>query len=226
MELSNTSNSQAGQLDSTLEFGAGQAFRAARTRLPTPYGEFQISAYVEAGTAKEHVTLTMGDLSPRGNTLNDPAPLVRMHSECLTGDLFGSQRCDCGPQLQEAMRRIGEMGRGAIIYLRQEGRGIGLINKMRAYNLQDEGFDTIQANELLGFEADDRDFSVAADILADLEVESIRLLTNNPDKVTQLAGAGIQVDERVSLEIAPNEENQFYLSTKVQRMGHMLTLTA
>lgn len=202
----------------------GKAYRAAQARLPTPYGEFELRVYLEGGTNKEHVSLTMGDLKEKKGDWVKKAPLVRVHSECLTGDLFGSLRCDCGSQLQEAMRRIGEEGRGAILYLRQEGRDIGLVNKMRAYNLQDDGYDTVQANTLLGFQPDERDFGIAADILEDLGVERIRLLTNNPDKITQLSEAGIEIDERVQLEIAPNEENHFYMATKALQMGHRLAL--
>lgn len=221
MEQIVRSTIQTGQPGSTLFIGSGQAYRAARARLPTPHGEFQLHVYLELDSAKEHVVLTMGDLSPQRGA---KAPLVRVHSECLTGDLFGSHRCDCGPQLQEALRRIGTEGRGALIYLRQEGRGIGLVNKLRAYNLQDAGHDTVQANELLGLPVDDRDFSLAGEILADLGAEQVRLLTNNPEKVEQLAGAGIEVTAREPLEIPPNGENHRYLATKGQRMGHLLTL--
>lgn len=209
--------------DSQAIQGNGTVFKAAQARLPTPHGEFELRVYLEGGTNKEHVSLTMGDLSSRRGKWQE-APLVRVHSECLTGDLFGSLRCDCGSQLQEAMRMIGEEGRGVILYLRQEGRDIGLVNKMRAYNLQDEGYDTVQANTLLGFQADERDFSIAANILRDLGAERIRLLTNNPEKVNQLKAAGIDIVHREQLEISPNEENLFYMTTKANQMGHRLAL--
>ncbi len=219
--LSSSKNNQSFEhFDAAPFHGGGTTFKAAQARLPTPYGEFELRVYLEGGTNKEHVALTMGDVGSKGGR----APIVRVHSECLTGDLFGSLRCDCGSQLQEAMRRIGEEGRGAILYLRQEGRDIGLVNKMRAYNLQDEGYDTIQANTLLGFQADERDFTIAADILNDLGVERVRLLTNNPDKVNQLTAAGIDIAQRVPLEIPPNDENHFYMATKALHMGHELAL--
>lgn len=151
--------------------------------------------------------------------------LVRIHSECMTGDVFGSLRCDCGEQLQEAMRKIGEEG-GIVIYLRQEGRGIGLINKMKAYNLQDEGLNTAEANLHLGFEIDERDYDIAINMLKDLNVKSIKLMTNNPEKVDSFASSGIELIDRIPLEIKPHQENYHYLQTKQTLMGHMIDLSS
>lgn len=185
---------------------------AAEARIPTPHGSFTMKAFREAGTGLEHLALVMGH---PGETA-----LVRVHSECMTGDVFGSLRCDCGPQLQLAMHEIGQAGQGIIIYLRQEGRGIGLVNKLRAYALQDEGLDTVEANLRLGFAADLRSFDVAARMLEQLGVKAVRLLTNNPRKVKALAAAGVQVVERVPARSAVQSENRRYLRTKARKLGH------
>jgi 3,4-dihydroxy 2-butanone 4-phosphate synthase / GTP cyclohydrolase II len=190
--------------------------RERTVRLPTEWAEFQLHMYRVLPSGEHHLALTLGDL-----TTGDP-PLVRMHSECLTGDVFGSQRCDCGMQLHEAMRRIGAEGRGAVLYLRQEGRGIGLAHKIHAYALQEAGLDTVEANVKLGFEPDLRDYSSAAQILRDLGVRAVRLMTNNPRKVEELQLYGIEVAERVPVVIEPGEHNERYLRVKKQKLGHML----
>ena len=187
----------------------------AESRLPTPYGEFIMHGFEEGGTGKEHLALTMGDISD-----GEPV-LARVHSECLTGDALGSMRCDCGPQLQAALKRIAEEGRGVLLYLRQEGRGIGLLNKVRAYHLQDEGMDTVQANEELGFEPDMRKYDMCKTMLAHLEVSNVRLMTNNPRKVESLTKLGINVSERVPHQTGQNPHNERYLATKVWKLGHM-----
>jgi len=183
-------------------------------RLPTRWGTFRIHGF-EADNGGEHVALVMGDPAAAD------APLVRVHSECLTGDALFSQRCDCGPQLEAAMKRIGEAGDGVLVYLRQEGRGIGLLNKIRAYGVQDEaGADTVEANEVLGFAADARDYGVAASMLEALGVARVRLMTNNPAKVEGLTAAGVQVVERLPLLAGRNPHNHAYLETKAARFGH------
>lgn len=197
-----------------------QVERVVTTTLPTDFGEFQAVGYLDAVTGQDHVALICGDLSALDQ---EQPPLVRMHSECLTGDVFGSRRCDCGPQLHLAMQQIHEAGAGVIIYLRgQEGRGIGLLPKLRAYELQDAGVDTVDANLQLGLPEDARDYHVAAAILQDLGIANIRLLTNNPAKVEQLAGFGIAVAQTVALPTHVYEENRRYLLTKRDRMGHAL----
>jgi len=183
--------------------------------LPTRWGRFDIHGFEDPFKGKEHIAITMGDC-----TLDDPL-LIRIHSECLTGDALGSLRCDCGEQLQRAMRTIAERGRGAILYLRQEGRGIGLVNKIRAYNLQDQGADTVEANERLGFGADMRDYSICAPMLQHLGASSVRLMTNNPRKIKALKELGINVVDRVPIETDSNPHNAAYLSTKAGKLGHM-----
>jgi len=189
--------------------------RIASAKLPTTHATFTTTVFV-ADDGKEHMVISLGDLQA------EPAPLVRIHSECLTGDALGSLRCDCGPQLKEAMRRIAAEGRGAILYLRQEGRGIGLGNKIRAYALQDEGADTVDANHQLGFPDDMRDFRLAVALLCELKVCKLRLLTNNPRKVASLSADGIEVVDRVPLQVGENPHNAGYLATKRKRLGHLL----
>lgn len=188
---------------------------AARTKLPTPFAEFELIGF-ETEQGQEHIALALGDYA------NGEPVLARVHSECLTGDALFSQRCDCGPQLEAAMEKIAAQGRGLIVYLRQEGRGIGLINKLRAYAEQDKGLDTVEANEILGFLPDARDYGVAAAILEALDIKAIRLLTNNPDKLQSLQDAGIDVVERVPHQVAASPHNKHYLATKTQKFGHLL----
>ena len=185
--------------------------------LPTVRGDFKIQVFHEATTGFDHVALTLGDMKGP-----DPV-LVRVHSECLTGDVFASTRCDCGPQLHAALDAIVEKGWGALLYLRQEGRGIGLHAKIQAYHLQDQGADTLDANLMLGHPADARDYAIAANILADLGVEQVNLLTNNPEKVDQLTKHGIQVASRTPLIVGVGAKNRDYLATKGERMGHHIT---
>jgi len=192
--------------------------REVEVRLPTEFGEFRLIGYTNAVDQAEHVALVMGEPDA------ERACLVRVHSECLTGDVFGSRRCDCGSQLHAAMRQVAEAGEGVILYLRQEGRGIGLLNKLKAYNLQDAGHDTVSANEELGFKADLRDYGIGAQILRDLGLRKLNLLTNNPKKIIALDGYGLEVSERVQLQSNPHEDNIAYLTTKKEKMGHMLNM--
>jgi 3,4-dihydroxy 2-butanone 4-phosphate synthase/GTP cyclohydrolase II len=203
--------------------------KMACARIPTDVGEFTLCLYHNNLDGKEHLALIAGDVGAAGRenghrAAPPPAVLVRVHSECFTGDVLGSRRCDCGPQLAAAMEQIAREGRGVIIYMRQEGRGIGLLAKLRAYNLQDMGFDTVDANILLGHQADLRDYRVAARILADLGIASVRLMTNNPDKIAGLERCGVTVTERVPLQTAVHAENAHYLDTKARRMRHLLEL--
>ncbi|MDQ3136016.1 MAG: bifunctional 3,4-dihydroxy-2-butanone-4-phosphate synthase/GTP cyclohydrolase II [Gemmatimonadota bacterium] len=190
--------------------------RVAEARIPTDFGEFTIIGYRNDVDRAEHVALVYGEVT------GQPDVLVRMHSKCLTGDVFGSQRCDCGPQLHRAMEMVARAGRGAIVYLDQEGRGIGLLNKLRAYSLQDAGADTVQANERLGFAPDLRNYGIGAQILRDLGLSSIRVMTNNPRKLVGLEGYGLQITERVPLVTDPNRENRDYLQVKRDKLGHLL----
>ena len=192
--------------------------RMACARIPAPEGEFQLCLYRNNRDDKEHLVFVMGAVAGAHDLL------VRVHSECFTGDVLGSRRCDCGEQLHRAMRLIADAGRGMIIYLRQEGRGIGLLNKLHAYNLQDEGLDTVEANLRLGHQADERDYTVAALILRDWDVNSIWLLTNNPSKIESLRALGVRVNDRVPLQPSVTPDNADYLRTKVERMRHLLTL--
>jgi 3,4-dihydroxy 2-butanone 4-phosphate synthase/GTP cyclohydrolase II len=192
--------------------------RKVRARIPTSDGEYYLDLYANNLDTKEHLALVMGEVVGKKNVL------VRIHSECFTGDVLGSMRCDCGEQLHHAMQQIAARGEGVLIYLRQEGRGIGLLDKLRAYNLQDGGLDTVDANLVLGHQADERDYTVAACIIDDLEVRSVQLLTNNPSKISHLRKLGVRVTRRVPLEPTITTQNAGYLSTKVHRMHHMLNL--
>ena len=190
--------------------------RITEADMPTKYGRFRAYGYVNKITGEHHVALVKGEVS------GDEPVLCRVHSECLTGDAFGSLRCDCGEQLQEALRRIEREGRGVVLYLRQEGRGIGLINKLRAYNLQDQGMDTVEANLALGFDADLREYGTGAEILADLGLRKLILMTNNPMKIKGLDGYGLEIVGREPIEMTCNEKNAFYMYTKCKKMGHLL----
>ena len=191
----------------------------AMAELPTRFGDFHIVAFENNRDGKEHVAITRGDVIGA-----EDVP-VRLHSECLTGDALGSLRCDCRDQLEAALKAIGRMEKGLVLYLRQEGRGIGLVNKIRAYSLQDQGLDTVQANLALGFRDDERDYAVAAHMLHSLDLRSIRLITNNPEKIRQLTQHGVQVVGRIPHVIPPNEHNRFYLETKARRSGHFIDLS-
>lgn len=185
--------------------------------LPTPWAQFTLHAFVEHATGKEHLAMTLGDLST-----GEPA-LARIHSECLTGDVMFSQRCDCGAQLETALQRIAEEGRGILLYLRQEGRGIGLVNKIRAYRLQEAGADTVEANLQLGFQADARSYELVLPMLEQFGIDAVRLMTNNPRKIAALGKFGIKVAERVPLLVNRNAYNNNYLNTKEAKLGHMMT---
>ena len=187
----------------------------ASSKLPTPWGVFTLVGFKEEANGKDHAALVMGDIA-------DGEPVLgRIHSECLTGDALFSLRCDCGFQLQAAMEKIAKAGRGVLLYVRQEGRGIGLLNKIRAYHLQDQGADTVEANVALGFAADMRDYTICADMLKALEVKSLRLMTNNPRKLKAMESFGIPVAERVPLQEGRNPHNEFYLSTKANKLDHL-----
>jgi 3,4-dihydroxy 2-butanone 4-phosphate synthase/GTP cyclohydrolase II len=190
--------------------------RVAEARLPTKYGEFKIIGYQSSVDSEEHIALTMGEWS-----LEEPV-LVRIHSECLTGEVFGSQRCDCGEQIEMSLEALAKEGKGVFLYMRQEGRGIGLHNKIRAYSLQDDGQDTVEANQSLGFEPDLRDYGIGAQMLLDLGVRKLRLMTNNPGKMAGLSGFGLEILERIPVEAQDNDENRQYMETKRGRMGHFI----
>jgi 3,4-dihydroxy 2-butanone 4-phosphate synthase/GTP cyclohydrolase II len=192
--------------------------RLVNVKMPTVYGNFQLHAFRDTNSGQEHLALV------KGTWEKDEPVLVRVHSSCLTGDIFGSCRCDCGPQLHKAMDMIEEAGKGVIIYMNQEGRGIGLINKLKAYELQEQGYDTMEANVKLGFKPDERDYGIGAQIIRDLGVKKMRLLTNNPTKRTGLVGYGLEIVESVPLEIESNEHNELYMMTKRDKMGHTLKM--
>lgn len=208
-DAKNRSNEAAADIEHIME-------RVITANLPTKYGDFLIHGFENRLNGEHHVALTLGDIS------NGEPVLVRVHSECLTGDVFGSAKCDCGDQFDAAMRAIAEEGRGIMIYLRQEGRGIGLINKLRAYSLQDQGMDTVEANVALGFPADMRDYTVGAEMLTSLGAKQLRLLTNNPDKVYSLEKFGLEITERVPIETKHKSASDAYMKTKKAKMGHIL----
>jgi len=191
--------------------------KGVKVHLPTEFGDFDFIPFRQTSTGLEHAALV------KGSWTKDDTVLVRVHSSCFTGDIFGSLRCDCGPQLHEAMKMVDKEGRGAVIYLSQEGRGIGLINKIKTYKLQEEGRDTVEANLELGFGEDERDYGIGANIMRELGLGKVKLISNNPVKRAGLEGYGIEIVETVSLEISPNPHNEFYLQTKADKMGHVLS---
>ena len=188
--------------------------KKAKAKLPTPWADFSVIGFEDEEKGEEHLLIYLGDLGDES--------LLRIHSQCLTGDALFSLRCDCGPQLAMALERIASEGRGMVIYMAQEGRGIGLVNKIRAYELQDAGLNTVEANEKLGFAADERDYSYCKEMLSSVGVSSVRLMTNNPAKIKGLEDVGIQVSERIAIETLPTKENKRYLEVKSKQMGHML----
>jgi 3,4-dihydroxy 2-butanone 4-phosphate synthase / GTP cyclohydrolase II len=192
--------------------------RVAEAKLPTKYGNFKVIAYKSTTDPDEHLAMVMGDVN------TDEPVLVRVHSQCLTGDVFHSLRCDCGEQIEMAMKRIAEEGRGVVLYMRQEGRGIGIHNKIKAYALQDKGMDTVEANISLGFKADQRDYGIGAQILADLGIHNMRLMTNNPKKMSGLESYGLKITEQLPITTKPNPHNRRYLQTKQKKLGHLLTV--
>jgi 3,4-dihydroxy 2-butanone 4-phosphate synthase/GTP cyclohydrolase II len=193
--------------------------RVAEAKLPTKFGNFKVIAYKSTTDPDEHLAMVMGDVA------TDEPVLVRVHSQCLTGDVFHSERCDCGEQIEIAMKRIADEGRGVVLYMRQEGRGIGIHNKIKAYALQDKGMDTVEANLLLGFKADQRDYGIGAQILADLGIRNMRLMTNNPKKMSGLESYGLTITEQLPITTQPNPHNRRYLQTKQKKLGHLLTIT-
>lgn len=207
-------------VDGQSKLNGVTAKQVVATRLPTSFGEFKLYLFENSHDDKDHLALVMGDVEGAENVL------ARVHSECLTGDVLGSQRCDCGEQLRQGLARIADEGCGVLLYMRQEGRGIGLVEKLRAYNLQDEGYDTVDANLVLGHQADSRDYSISAAMLSNLGVKSIRLLTNNPSKIDKLRMLGVTVLAREPLKSTMNANNERYLRTKVTRMNHLLDLPA
>jgi 3,4-dihydroxy 2-butanone 4-phosphate synthase/GTP cyclohydrolase II len=190
--------------------------RVEVVKLPTDYGDFNLHLYQSKLDSQYHLALVCGDVAGKRNVL------VRVHSECLTGDVFGSRRCDCGPQLHQAMRQVAEVGCGVVIYMRQEGRGIGLAPKIKAYKLQEQGYDTVEANQKLGFDMDLREYGLGAQILTDLGLKTIRLLTNNPRKIVGLEGYGLEIVEQMPIKVKPNPHNARYLKTKRDKLGHLL----
>jgi 3,4-dihydroxy 2-butanone 4-phosphate synthase/GTP cyclohydrolase II len=190
--------------------------RQVTVDMPTEFGEFKLTAYEQLNTGDNHLALTKGEWG------EDEPILVRVHSSCVTGDIFGSCRCECGEQLKEAMKMVEEAGKGAIVYMNQEGRGIGLLNKLKAYKLQEEGYDTVDANLKLGFKMDERDYGIGAQIIRDLGIKKMKLMSNNPQKRAGIIGYGLEIVEQVPLEVSPNEHNKKYLETKRDKMGHTI----
>lgn len=220
IEFSNKHNLKVITVESIIEYRMMTeklVSREVETKMPTKYGDFKIYGYIDEVTGEHHIALVKGDVS------GEESVLTRVHSECLTGDCLGSRRCDCGEQYEAAMRMIEKEGRGILVYMRQEGRGIGLINKLKAYALQDTGVDTVEANLKLGFPADMRNYSAASQILKDLGVTKVKLMTNNPSKIWGLTKWGLEVEKRVAIEIKCNENNKFYLKTKKEKMHHILS---